>query len=75
MPRLVENANDRLPVDNPVAQALARMRPVQGEKSYFQLITENNDTPKQARLALAACSGMAVDKVRGYACRCTAAIG
>ena len=46
MPRLVENPSDRLPADNVVAHSLARLG-AKGEKGYFQLITENNDTPKQ----------------------------
>lgn len=46
LPRLVENVADRLAPDSPLAASLARL-PVKGEKGYFQLITENNDTPKQ----------------------------
>jgi hypothetical protein len=46
LPRIVENPADRLPVDSPMAISLARVWS-KGEKGYFQLITENNDTPKQ----------------------------
>ena len=46
MPRLVENPLDRMPADSPVALTLARLG-AKGERGYFQLITENNDTPKQ----------------------------
>lgn len=46
MPRLVENPLDRMPADSSLALSLARLG-VKGERGYFQLITENNDTPKQ----------------------------
>ena len=46
MPRLVENPADRLPPDSPIALSLGRVWS-KGDKGFFQLITENNDTPKQ----------------------------
>lgn len=47
MPRLVENPGDRLGSSSPIAVALARLGPAKGERPFFQLVTENNDTPKQ----------------------------
>lgn len=49
--RIVENVTDRLPKDSALAAGLARVWS-KGEKPFFQLITENEDTPKQVRLAL-----------------------
>lgn len=46
MGRIVENVYDRLPKDSAVAAGLARVWS-KGEKPFFQLITENEDTPKQ----------------------------
>lgn len=46
MPRVVENVHDRLPADSALAVGLARLW-AKGDKPFFQLITENKDTPKQ----------------------------
>jgi hypothetical protein len=46
MPRVVENVHDRLPADSALAVALARLW-TKGDKPFFQIITENKDTPKQ----------------------------
>jgi dynein heavy chain, axonemal len=46
LPRVVENITDRVLPESPIAMSLARLAK-KGEKGYFQLITENNDTPKQ----------------------------
>lgn len=51
MGRIVENVTDRLPKDSALAAGLARVWS-KGEKPFFQLITENEDTPKQVRNAL-----------------------
>ena len=49
MPRVVENVHDRLPADSALAIGLARLW-TKGEKPFFQLVTENKDTPKQVRM-------------------------
>lgn len=50
MPRVVENVHDRLPADSALAIGLARLW-TKGDKPFFQLITENKDTPKQVHLS------------------------
>lgn len=46
MPRLVEYPSDRLPAHSPLAASLASVNAPDG-RLYFQLITDNEDTPKQ----------------------------
>ena len=48
--RVVEKVHDRLPADSALAIGLARLW-TKGDKPFFQLITENKDTPKQVRLS------------------------
>lgn len=56
MGRIVENVTDRLPKDSALAAGLSRVWS-KGEKPFFQLITENEDTPKQV-LALSLCQSV-----------------